>query len=442
MAGAVKYAKLDSPTARGKLDKGRQPHWESLVPGKVHLGYQRWRGDADGRWLMRRYIGSHKNSNGNIVAKYRSTTLGRADDARDADGVGVLNYEQAKAAANAMVGTPTGGGKIVNLTVRQAMERYIERKRVEGKAVNDLTSKNNVYILPELGDLVVAELTDERLSLWLATIAASAPQTRPKNGQLRYRAKPVTEEDKSHRRATANRALVVLKAGLNYAFDKKIGHINNRDAWDRKLKPLEDAGVARNRYFSFDEVRRLLNAAAPDFRPLLRAAVETGCRYGELTRLQVKDFNPDAGGTVAVRQSKSGKPRSVVLTDEGAEFFRNHCAGRPSNALMFTRANGAPWKATEQARPMRETCHNARVEPAAGFHQLRHTWASHAVMNGMPLLVVARNLGHKDTLMVERHYGHLTKDYITEAIRAGAPVYGIKEDQRVRPLRPGSRRLS
>jgi integrase len=47
-------------------------------------------------------------------------------------------------------------------------------------------------------------------------------------------------------------------------------------------------------------------------------------------------------------------------------------------------------------------------------------------MAGMPLLVVARNLGHSDTRMVERHYGHLAANYITEAIRAAAPRYGLK----------------
>ena len=45
-------------------------------------------------------------------------------------------------------------------------------------------------------------------------------------------------------------------------------------------------------------------------------------------------------------------------------------------------------------------------------------------MNGVPLLVVARNLGHSDTRMVERHYGHLAASYITEAIHAGAPRFG------------------
>jgi hypothetical protein len=45
-------------------------------------------------------------------------------------------------------------------------------------------------------------------------------------------------------------------------------------------------------------------------------------------------------------------------------------------------------------------------------------------MNGVPLMVVAKNLGHVDTRMVERHYGHLAPSFIADAIRAGAPRFG------------------
>jgi hypothetical protein len=58
-----------------------------------------------------------------------------------------------------------------------------------------------------------------------------------------------------------------------------------------------------------------------------------------------------------------------------------------------------------------------------------------AVCGRFPLLAVARNLGHADTRMVERHYGHLAPSFITEAIHAGAPHYGIKAPKRVVPLR-------
>ena len=67
---------------------------------------------------------------------------------------------------------------------------------------------------------------------------------------------------------------------------------------------------------------------------------------------------------------------------------------------------------------MRAACERAKIDPPVGFHQLRHTWASHAVMGGMPLPVVAKNLGHVDTRMVERHYGHLAPSYVADGQKA------------------------
>ena len=58
-----------------------------------------------------------------------------------------------------------------------------------------------------------------------------------------------------------------------------------------------------------------------------------------------------------------------------------------------------------------------------------------ATMHGVPLMVVAKNLGHADTRMVEKHYGHLAPSFITDAIRAGAPRYRVEDDKRVVPLR-------
>ena len=83
---------------------------------------------------------------------------------------------------------------------------------------------------------------------------------------------------------------------------------------------------------------------------------------------------------------------------------------------------------------MRLACKRARITPAVGFHTLRHTWASHAVMNGVPLMIVARNLGHADTHMVEKHYGHLAPSYISDAIRAGAPRFGFQPNKKVATL--------
>ena len=73
---------------------------------------------------------------------------------------------------------------------------------------------------------------------------------------------------------------------------------------------------------------------------------------------------------------------------------------------------------------MRQACAAARISPAVGVHALRHVWASHAVMAGMPLLLVAETLGHADTRMVERHCSYLVEDYRDEMFRKHAPSLG------------------
>ena len=237
MAGTVQHARLESPSARARLKRGRQPHWQALVEGKVHLGWQCWKGDPAGRWVLRRYIGNRK---------YRTTALGLADDAAKADGARVLTFEQAEAKARVMVETPNG--KLERLTVRQAFDRYIAYKRALGQSVKDVLSRGAAHILPPLGDLVVAELTAEQLRKWLATLAAQPAQTRPKAGKPQFQRAPTTDKEIRARRASANRVLTMLKAALNHAYDE--GHVGNHDAWGRKLKPFRNVEVARVRYLT------------------------------------------------------------------------------------------------------------------------------------------------------------------------------------------------
>jgi integrase len=421
MVGHVKEAKLDSRNSRARLKRGRQAHWRALIPGRIHLGYQIWKGDPAGRWILRRWAGNKK---------YRSHTIGRADDGEEANGTTILNFAQAQAKAEAMVDAPSSS--VHRLTVRNAMERYIEYKRNLGQPVGDLLSRGSAHILPSLGDLVVSELQPDTLRRWLATMAATPAQKRPKAGKPQYKAEPKSDEDVRRRRSSANRVLAMLKAVLNHAYDE--GHVANRDAWGRKLKPFKDVESARVRYLTVAEAQRLINACEPDFRPLVRAALETGARYGELTRLEVVDFNSDAG-TVAVRKSKTGKARHIVLTDEGAAFFLSHTAGRAGSELMFRHTDGSGWKRSGQGRVMGEAVTRAKIKPEISFHGLRHTWASLAVMGGVPLMVVAKNMGHVDTTMIEHNYGHLAPSFISDAIRAGAPKFGIKPDKKIVPMR-------
>src|SRR5262249_36803141 len=217
-------------------------------------------------------------------------------------------------------------------------------------------------------------------------VASQPARKRSKAGRSQCKAVPQEEESVRRRRSSANRVLAVLKAALNHAHDER--RVGDNSAWGRRLKKFKGVDAARVRYLSTDEAVRLINASDPDFRLLVRAALETGCRYGELGRLQVIDFSDDAE-TIHVLKSKSGEPRHVVLTKEGAKFFRQLCAGGAGGELMLLRSNGEPWKQSNQGRLMAAANERARIDPPISFHGLRHTWASLSAMAGMPLMVIA-----------------------------------------------------
>jgi integrase len=188
------------------------------------------------------------------------------------------------------------------------------------------------------------------------------------------------------------------------------------------VKPFRRVDEAVVRYLTPDEARRLVNACEPQFRKLVQAALLTGCRYSELTRLRAVDLNADSG-TLAIRLSK-GKLRHVTLTDEALALFRTWASGE-GKALMLPRADGRPWKKSEQQRPLAAGSKIANITPPVTFHILRHTHGSHLAMRGTPMAIIAKQLGHADTRITEKHYAHLAPSYVAATIRANFPSLGI-----------------
>jgi integrase len=272
---------------------------------------------------------------------------------------------------------------------------------------------------------------------WHHTIADKPRQARGKRGGPPKDAKRRTSGRDAirKRRATANRVLTVLKAALNHAWREGIAPSD--DAW-RRVSPFKAVDAPVIRYLSGEEVRRLVNACPVDFRGLVRGALLTGCRYGELIALRAADYNANAG-TVTVRESKAGKVRHVVLTDEGRTLFEALTAGRPGDGFVYLRADGKPWGASHQQRPLAEACARARISPAVSFHILRHSHGSALAMRGAPMGVIAAQLGHSDTRMTEKHYAHLAPSYVADTIRAHFPTLGIGGDTVVVPIERAKR---
>ena len=431
MARTVRDANLETRTARLRLRIRSEPYWRGLEKGFA-LGYRR-RGKG-GTWLARR-----RPADGG----YAEHKIGTSDDLQDADGVAILDYGQAQKAARAWwrselrreEGHDTRSGPY---TVADAIADYLkELEQRGGKSVYQTRRAAETHVLPALGTALIGKLTAKRIEDWHRSLAAKPALARSKRGRKpNHRKADRSADGVRKRRATANRILTVLKAALNHAW--KSGHVACDDAW-RRVKPFRGVETARVRYLSEAECVRLVNACERAFRDLVRGALLTGCRYSELTALHVADFNADAG-VVTVRQSKAGKPRHVVLTDEGQRLLATLTAGKLGTDPMFTRANGGAWGKSHQLRRMLETCARAKIEPAISFHVLRHTHGSTLAMRGVPMGVIAEQLGHADTRMTEKHYAHLAPSYVADTIRAHFPTLGIAGETSVTALKRGRAR--
>jgi integrase len=408
MPRKVKSVELSTRTARASLKRRNKPYFVGL-DRELHLGYRR----TSGQWLRRIYLGD---------GQYDTKTFATADDRSDANGETVLDYWQAQQRARELrdkfVRQRAGKEEPGSYTVADAMDDHIAwlAKHRKPTAARDARSAKRAHIDPVLGKLELAKLTSKALSQWHEGLAERPRILRTRPGaEPRHRELADDPESVRRRRDTANRIRTILFAALNHAFHA--GKVQSDAAW-RKVKPFRQTAAARVHYLQLDECRRLLNACAPDFRRLVRGALATGARYGELCRADARDFNPDASALL-IRESKGGKPRWIPLDDEGAKFLASIAAGRAPSEPLFSRADGSRWGPSHQTRPLLAACRAARLEPC-GFHTLRHTYASLRVMGGMPLLAVANVLGHSTTRMCEMHYGHLSTSYIREAVKATA----------------------
>jgi integrase len=426
MARKVRNPKIDTRSAREKLPDRREPYW-TVISGGCALGYRR--GTKGGTWIAR-----FRDEAG----KQHYEALGAADDARDPDGLSVFSFAQGQERARDWFDSKVReqAGDFVPsdrpYTVADALADYrADYQRRGGKATDRLNWSAAAWIGSELGTVPLHRLPKGRIVSWHQKIAETPPRLRTKPGAAqRYREADTSPEGVRRRRSTANRLLTILKAALNYAWRE--GKISSDDAW-RRVKPFKEVDAARLRYLTDDEARRLANACPEDFRTLVTAALLTGCRYGELAAMISDDFNPDAG-TIRVHTSKSGKPRHVVLTQEGRDFLAGHVAGRPGSARLFVRKNGRPWGKSEQQRPLGAACTAAKIDPPVSFHGLRHTYASRLAMRSVPLAVIAAQLGHSDTRMVERHYGHMSAGYVADTVRAAFGSLGIVTPSNVVPI--------
>jgi integrase len=418
MARTARNSSLETRTARTRLRIRRTPYFAKIAKG-LRLGY--YRGSVAGSWVARYYRGA---------GVYATEALGVADDTLDADGAKVLDYWQAQDHARRWGErqrlVTEGLVREGHYTVKDAVDDYLAEVEAEKPAAAHKGAKYvfDAFITPDLGSIQIDKLTPDRLTRWRNKIANQPKRVRTKLTATEIATKPTPDDEDARRarKASANRILTMLKAALNRAFNA--GRISSDLAW-RKVKPFKRVDEAVVRYLSAAEARKLVKACPKDFRKMVQAALLTGCRYAELARLKCENYNADSG-TLAIRLSK-GKIRHVVLTEEAQTAFTNWTSKLGHSDKIFLREDKTAWGNSHQKRPLDEASGLAGITPAVTFHILRHTHGSHLAMSGVPMGVVAAQLGHADTRMTEKHYAHLAPSYVAQTIRANFPVLGITD---------------
>ena len=269
---------------------------------------------------------------------------------------------------------PTEPRPGTRLSVRDAVRSYLADRAAEGQDTAGAAQQLRAHVLPRWGHRLIAELNAPELKQWRDELAAAAPRRRRSkrfDPQPSACVDPRDAEQRRKRRATVNRICTTFKATLNHIARFYPDLYVNAAPWRVGLKAFRNVEAARDRWLQTEEIARLLPACPPDFRRLVRAALYTGCRYGELCRALVGDYDATRA-CLRIPITKSGRSRDVFLNDEGGEFFAAIAAERTADRRLLTRTTDRgttiPWGPSHQARRIRRACQAAKISPPISFH--------------------------------------------------------------------------
>ena len=309
--------------------------------------------------------------------------------------VGTLTADQARAAALALLAREKGGGRSIpppasGPTLRRFTTEYVERRSPAWKPSTYKATMSYLRqsILPALGTLRVDAVTRADVARWFHEYGRRTP-------------------------GGANRAHDILRDMFSRAI-----------AWGHRPEAAGNpcAGITRyrrpprGRLLGEDDLSRLgavLRRFAYDWSvevAAVRLILLTGCRSGEVRRLRWRDVRRDR---LVLAESKTG-PRHVLLGKAARELLDRLSKTR-SGEWVFPGPDGdKPLNRNRLLYFWNKVRDEADIVADARLHDLRHSHASHAIMNGESLHMTGRLLGHRSAATTNR-YAHLDDVALSEA---------------------------
>jgi len=218
----------------------------------------------------------------------------------------------------------------------------------------------------------------------------------------------------------ANRAIEALSQIFNHAV--RLGHVTASPA----------RGVRRNprpkltRFLSREEIGRLHEALdrhsggrRGQQADIIRLLLLTGARKNEIVRLRRREAD---AGCLRLADSKTG-PRTVFLSRAAQDIVGRRLAGAPGE-FLFTSPRDPARPISDNLSLWNVVRRECGIEDVR-LHDLRHTYGSQAVMQGVPLPVVARLLGHSKVSMTLRYSHAADRDVEAAAERIGARISNL-----------------
>ncbi len=200
--------------------------------------------------------------------------------------------------------------------------------------------------------------------------------------------------------ATVYQELALMRRMFNVAI-KEFGWINENPVSKISGISALTKNSARDRWLTLEEEQKLLSVASPLwFKRLLIFALDTGMRRSEILNLKWKDIDLKKG-FIRVEKSKNGEKRAIPCTKRVISILTEIKKEKIVNisGKVFPHSIDAIRSALQRA------LEKAQIEDFH-FHDLRHTFATRLVQNGVDLYVVKELLGHKTIAMTMRYAHH------------------------------------
>src|SRR5215831_422512 len=375
-------AKLETATARRRLDVRKKPYWIRLSPG-IHLGYRR--NEGAGTWSVRVADGGAE-----WIKK-----LALADDLEPANPPAVLNYWQAVDAARALARRQPGAADDESrpVTVSEALMLYEKDLLARGSSPYN-AQHARIHLTGAILSKPVALLGATELRKWRDGLLA-----------------------KGLAAGTVNRTKTGLRASLELAAAHDPRIVNQR-AWKVGLAALPDAHRARNVILDDATVRCIVAAAYDHDRALglmAEVAAVTGARLSQLARLEVADLQADGPeprllmplSAKGRTRNKRHERRPVPITAALASMLKQEAAGRPNEAPLLLRSNGEAWghgRSRHHRNDFRAVIEAAELDPdVVTLYALRHSSIVRQLVANTPIRIVA-TLHDTSVKMIERTY--------------------------------------